>query len=409
MFLVQVGLLTALLAGCGSSPSRAPDAASSGTGGTGGAPAAGGTIGSGGTAEAGGVRGSGGGSGGAGGAGGTVGGGAGGLSGAGGTSTSTAPTPTEVCRKSIEVQCARLILWEGGTTLRKEIYLQDCLHRADYCPDYYFAPDSNRTVENVGACLDALATRSLSDVSLGIYPSCLLSGKRGDRAACMWSSQCQSGQCGGGFGECSTCSAQPGAGEQCPALGTCRTGAFCNRNTYLCADPGTVAYASEGEPCNLSASAIIGCRGDLRCVSKSSGGGAVCTAPPGIGEPCGGGAYPGTGFCGAGADCTGDTGGTCAAPGLCGQVTACDAASFCQSGGSSPVCAPRVAAGQPCYDSSTAVYVGCLPPATCNITTGLCAAPRGLGESCDDSHACGLSLLCSDATCQPQSSVKCPA
>lgn len=404
-------MLVTLSIGCSSS-GRARDAAldGPGVGGSGGAvggggAGTGGAVGSGGGLAAGGSMGTGGVSG----MGGSLVAGSGGSAGGGGTGTSITSTLTEICRKAIEVQCVQRTLMLGGSTLKREINLQDCMRRADACPDYYFAPDSSRTVENVSACLDALSTQSLTALGFGIYPSCLLSGKRPDGAPCVWNSQCQSGQCGGGLGQCSTCSAQPGASSKCPSTGMCRTGSFCYNATNLCIDSATVVYVAEGQPCGLGASPPVACQGELSCESSTSATGAVCTAPPGVGQSCGKRTYVGAGWCAAGTDCTSDTEGTCEAPGRCGQVTACDAASYCKTSNGVPACVPRVAAGQPCYDSGTKEYFGCLPPAVCNLTTRSCELPRGLGEACDDNHGCGPSLLCIGNECQPQSSVKCPA
>ena len=173
---VITAVSVAVAAGCSASNRGSADAGfdgplSSGAAGSGGRPGSGGspaTPGSPGSSVAQGV-------------GGALGGGRGGSSGSGGTGTSIPSTPTETCRKAIEVQCARGAFSEGNTTLEKEIILQDCSRVADNCPDYYFAPDSNRTVENVSACLDVLATRPLDDISLGIiFPSCLLRASRHD-------------------------------------------------------------------------------------------------------------------------------------------------------------------------------------------------------------------------------------
>lgn len=332
--------------------------------------------------------------------------GSGGSAGSGGLGTSIASTPTEICRKAIEVQCTRRALLMGGTTLKKEVNLQNCMRRADACPDYYFAQDSSRTVDNVGACLEALASQSLTALGFGIYPPCLLSGKRPDGAACAWNCQCQSGQCGGELGQCSTCSAQPGAGSACPSMGICRYGSFCLNSAYRCIDWATVVYAAEGQPCGVDASPPVACQGELSCAPSSSG--AICTVPLGVGKTCGKPTNIGAWRCVSGTDCTRDSEGICATPGTCGQAK-CDAASYCKTSSGAPTCVPRVAAGQPCYDPITKEYAGCLPPAICNLSTDNCEIPRALGEACDDSHACGLSLLCIDNTCQPQSSLKCPS
>ena len=169
-----------------------------------------------------------------------------------------------VARSEVEV-C--LVFNMGGTTLYKEGLLQECLRRAQYCPDYHFATDSNRTADNAKDCLDVLATRPLTDVHLNIFPACRPSGNRPDGAGCAYSSQCQSGQCGR-TGHCSTCLAQPGVGSKCPDTGVCRAGSYCNKATGLCADVLTVLHAAEGEPCNLSASPVVGCQGDLYCLSE---------------------------------------------------------------------------------------------------------------------------------------------
>ena len=312
-------------------------------------------------------------------------------------------SPTELCRASIKGQCERTAQCLGGTTLARELQLQSCMKYYYSCPDYYFGPDSNRTVADVAACLDTLAGRSCTDGQLGITPRCLLSGKRPDGAGCAYSSQCQ-----GGTGwpqertECGTCISQPGAGSNCPSSGLCRAGTFCSKGTQLCTPVDTVVYATEGQPCDLNGIPTTGCAGDLYCLLDPLSSKGICTARPSAGQTCV--TSPLGGLCAAGSDCTS---GVCAAPGTCGSGLTCDASSYCNASLGS--CSPMAAVGEACGDLSSSSLPPCLAPATCNSTTGKCAAPRASGEACDADHPCSGYLLCVSGTCRPLDATTCPA
>jgi hypothetical protein len=306
-------------------------------------------------------------------------------------------TEDEVCRAAIRVQCERVVACTGTV-------MDDCMRVASLCPDYYFNADSNRTVAGVAACLEPLAARTCTDITLDLYPSCFLRGKRPAGAGCAYASQCQ-GSCSGNATACATCAAGGVAVGGACADARCQSGSFCLDG--VCASGDTVVYAAEGQPCDLGATPVVGCRGDLRCITASSGTKAgLCTRAPRKGEPCG----LLEGICATGTICTATQGGTCVAPDECGAGTVCDASTYCNwqgDGGAS--CAPRAAVGQPCSPGNIGTAPPCLPPAVCLGPTYRCAVPLTAGESCDANSPCVFPLSCQSGTCRPLGSQSCPS
>jgi hypothetical protein len=152
---------------------------------------------------------------------------------------------------------------------------------------------------------------------------------------------------------------KPGAGgltngSSCTTTSECQTGSYCQGGT--CTDASAIAHASEGQPCNLQGTPVVGCVGDLICQEtsppKPPG---TCMAPPGAGQPCALAGFSGN-VCAAGNTCSTPTGGTC--------MTTVDA-------GTSPPLQP--------------------------------------GGACSTQNTCQTALLCKSGACEPLGSTSCPA
>jgi hypothetical protein len=311
-----------------------------------------------------------------------------------------AMTPTEICRAAVKAQAERVSVCEGYP-------LDERLRVANLCPDYFFNADSNRTVANVAACLGTLAAQTCTDIVLNFVPSCLSPGKRSAGAGCAYSSQCGSGMCGGTGEECSTCRAGGiPVGSPCRG-GDCESGSFCHGGTRTCIEASTIVYATEGQACDLAATPVVGCVGDLLCLSGASvSTSGTCRPLPGAGQPC---AVNNIGslVCAAGTTCTnfGISGTDTCTLAICGSGPPCNDASYCAPGDGGFACVPLPTLGQPC----NAVSAPCLSPAVCVGSTGRCAIPRASGEICDEDNPCADLLSCVAGTCQPLGSANCPA
>ena len=390
-------VITAVGAGCGGGSGN-----KTGTGGT--TSAAGGS-----SFSTGGQGGGDGGSGGTGGSGNggthTTGGAAGGATGGtyatGGTGGDLSMDPTEVCRAAIQAQAERMTACLGQDTV--DSYMRS----AQACPEYVFNPDSNRTVQDVADCLPALLARTCTDVAAAVMPACYANGKRDSGAGCAFASQCKNGVCNGGGQSCGVCYAggKP-AGSACQFWYECAVGLHCTYSGH-CADNGSPVYAAEGQPCDLDATPIAGCVGDLYCNRSGTDRAGTCIAPPGAGEACAGnGMANGMGsstICAAGTACVQ---GTCQLPGGCGAGLQCDSASYCASTGSGLACAPRASVGQGC-SGGTSGYP-CVAPAIC-LDYVKCGIPRVAGEACDADNPCDRYLICMGGPCQKMVAATCPA
>lgn len=303
--------------------------------------------------------------------------------GAGGSSVLDA---TEVCREALVAQIQRL----GDCHGQDQDQLRYHLSAANACPDYAFNPDSSRTVEAVAACLPDLRALTCTDITTGLVPPCLTGvGKRDAGASCAFNSQCKSGLCRDAGSGCKKCEPrEKREGETCQNWIDCAPGLHCNG---VCLADGTPTYAAEGKPCDLNASPIAGCVGDLYCDVKSGAKVGTCTAPPGSGQPCGGGR-----FCAPGISCVQ---GTCRAPGECADGLKCDSSSYCTA---NLTCAPRPKLGSECQMSTP-----CLAPGYC-LNNAKCVVPRLVGEACDDANPCDRFLLCQKGTCQKINASTCP-
>jgi len=315
------------------------------------------------------------------------------------TDDAVAMTPTEVCRAAIRAQAERAAACLGYS-------MEAILSVANLCPDYYFNADSTRTVATVAACLGPLAAISCTDFALKLFPGCLGSGQRSAGSGCVYSSQCLTGICGGNGTRCSTCRNVIPVGSTC-AGGTCQDGSFCHATTGICTDASTVVYATQGQPCDLSATPVVGCAGDLLCFSGSNvGTSGTCQPLPGAGQPCAVSSSTSS-LCAAGTICTnlGVSGTDTCTLTTCGSGPQCDDASYCAPSDGGIACVPHPTVGQPCDD----LYATCLFPAACVKSTGRCAIPRAWGETCDGDNPCADLLSCVAGVCQPTESVDCPA
>jgi hypothetical protein len=346
-------------------------------------------------------------------------GGAGGGSGPGGTDAgspvdSSSPgdatdgaaslSPDEACRAAIEVQCRRLVTCRTGGDP------DSCIaeSRGYACPDYYFNADTERTVANITACLADLANLPCTDVILGARAACFAAGKRAAGEGCAYASQCRSGSCVSGLTECGTCVVVAGSGQACGTLetGACPPGEFCHRTTKLCTPNGSIVHAAEGQPCDLSASPVVGCMGDLLCDTPSGATttAGTCRPAPSAGQPCarqGGIASP---ICAPSAICSGTT---CVASSPCGTAI-CAADSYCLKADGGMTCVRRIAEGQPCDDPVATGVEPCQGGTRCDRTILICARLRYNGDSCDATHPCGGFLRCVDGRCQGIGSASCP-
>jgi len=338
---------------------------------------------------------------------GNVGGGRGGTGGGSGTATGggaghssqgdagsgqSGMTQTEACQAAVTAQCERSAFCLGNQAM-----LPDCLRITKACPDYYFSADSTRTIAEVAACLDTLATAPCTDVVANLYPSCLSRGKRSEGAACAFPSQCQSGVCSGGSA-CSTCRANVAPGQSC-STAACQEGSFCDRNTWTCLENSALTHATQGQPCSLSIKPLVGCGGDLFCLQGSAAGaGTTCMPAPGAGQPCGSGVPGGSTVCAKGTACNSQSN-TCALLGACGAGAPCGDASYCKADGQT--CAARASVGEACGDPISSSLAPCLAPAICS--SGRCSLMGGKGDTCDATHACDRFLSCVGGTCQPLS------
>jgi len=308
-------------------------------------------------------------------------------------------TPTELCKAAIRLLAARFAACTGGSA-------NDYLRFANLCPDYYFGEDSNRTLADVAACLASLSAQTCTDIALLMQPSCLATGKRPTGAACVYPSQCQSGLCALHRPQCYTCVEVSTVGGPCQG-GHCPYGSFCHPTTKVCTDGATIVYATQGQPCDLTATPVVGCAGALLCLngSRISNVG-VCSPAPGAGEPAAANS--------AGMGCICEAGATCADGGVsgtrtctlatCGAGPQCDDASYCAPHNGALACVPRPTVGQACDPLSAP----CLLPAVCLASTGKCAIPRGLKESCDADSPCADTLACVAGTCVPSPYSDCP-
>lgn len=220
---------------------------------------------------------------------------------------------------------------------------------------------------------------------------------RCDEGACTVATSCTrvgDDECGFGANcNVGTCRALITLGESCELL-SCEPGLICPTTTLRCTAP-----PAAGAACVPTVEPGTGCGPDLRCVAG------VCTARPGVGEPCGLG-------CDAALSCVSGTcvmdaalGERCdpssAAAPACADGTYCDSTRICRAtladgefcndvweceGGFcvEHVCTGLPTEGERCLDRL------CGPLLTCSVAD-VCIAGEGVGCS----RPCGIGLLCS--------------
>jgi hypothetical protein len=181
--------------------------------------------------------------------------------------------------------------------------------------------------------------------------------------------------------------------------------------TKLCTPASTIVYAGMGESCNLSASPVVGCAGDLHCIAPTAGTTAgICRPLLGNGESC-----AGTGaVCGASLECVNAT--TCQPipptppPLPCGDAGVCDDSAFCNGYGRDSTCVPRAAVGEICSPDGGSVTTECVSPAVCLGVPGICTVYGNLGDACDDTtQPCsGPYLVCVNGRCGVFETSFCP-
>jgi hypothetical protein len=346
---------------------------------------------------------------GSGGAGGTAGGAGGTAGGAGGadarSDAATATREEQACRNAIITQCERLKVCMGAT-------IADCArYAADRCPDYYFGPHTLRTAENVEACVPLLREASCTDYLMGIATQCLLGGRGAAGDPCSSPAECASSWCSSIFGSCGTCGKPLGLGEPCGSgSANCASGTLCRPGTRTCvATPLVVPHAAAGEPCTLTGDSLVGCEGDLACVSGK------CTPLPKQGEPCLSVSpmprcAPGF-FCGM-STADGGRANLCGNPAPCGTGT-CDRNSFCYESPTAGIrCQPYVGSGEACSQASDSDR-RCAAGFECVVKTafddagrvyeGTCVPQRNqvdVGGACDHTNAfCRDPLVCQEGRC----------
>jgi hypothetical protein len=259
---------------------------------------------------------------------------------------------TEVCVAALKARMERLAFCQENTL--------DYRSYAGTCPDFYFGPDSNRSVEEVAGCVADLAAQPCSDVQFGIAVPCLnRPGKLPLDADCTFSSQCESKVCGFGFGsfDCGSCMSGPApVGARCDSTIQCEPGATCDAKTRICVVMEGLTRAAEGEPCNLDFHPLIFCLGDRICQNRK------CVMPlAGI---------------------------------ACGAVR-CPQDKFCKDKATG-TCADRAGLGQPC-DTSYSDDPPCLTDLLC--FNGRCVERKAPGAPCDEND-CGEFRECVHGVCQ---------
>jgi hypothetical protein len=267
---------------------------------------------------------------------------------------------TEVCVAALKTYVERQAFCRGGHPI-------DYRPFAGACPEFLFGPDSNRTVDQMEACLSAWPC---FDVRQGIAPACFRPGKRPNGAGCIFSSQCQSGSCGSNGDTCSFCLGTPSIGSSCDNLGMCEPDAYCDRPRYKCESKAAVIYGAEGQACDETARPPIACTDDLECTSIARAP-SVCVKRGAATTP------------------------TPTPTPTCGDTT-CDLNSFCKN----ETCVEYAKLGQPCAYSNTQTET--LPVCALGLECldKKCIQRRVRGEPCDDANPCAQFHACVAGVCQ---------
>jgi hypothetical protein len=282
--------------------------------------------------------------------------------------------------------------------------LLEAAFAVDSCPDLYFAAGSTATVDGLVGCAQTWASFPCKDVVRGLEPQCAVRGTRPGGEPCAFGSQCESGMCPHGSGQCGTCIAPARPGEACDGAQVCDVGYLCDGTcvtpeaNYV---PDTVAT---GEACIQH----VDCAGSDTCFPGPDGG-SICVARIPLGGSCAG-AF---GFCEDDAFCYVSK---CRAYSslneACGLMPSSTVSIPCAPGlqcvqGEAPLsraCRPLPETTEPCAEGGRT----CPPGALC-LTRAPCASARCIdvalpGQPCGESILCHPGSQCQDGVCEPVAS-----
>jgi hypothetical protein len=305
--------------------------------------------------------------------------------------TTANDTPESVCRDALIAQCQRRVDCGMAASLT-------CFGFVNLCPEYYFSTGSNRTVQGVRACIDAIKQMTCTDIAVSALPDCLTGGMKAAGMGCLYGSQCASTFCDGSSRMCGKCTDVASAGMSCSGGADCAPGSFCGLQSKKCELNSSIVLGAEGAMCNHNASPVQGCQGNLYC--SASG---ICTKMPGEDQPCEGlGGVP----CANGGVCvrTSDGGGACRSPDKCNGMS-CGAGSYCKYNQTTPTCAPKAGEGQLCMMSGDTGEIPCVDGTMCtplgtSPSQGVCLKPgSALMVTCSDTMPCPYPLQCTNGKC----------
>lgn len=273
-----------------------------------------------------------------------------------------APPATELsaCIAYMKATCER------GAECRKESAdrLQSCIERTtNRCPEYFFAPGTNRTIEGMMACAAELRTQSCDDLRGEILLPCQQFGTLESGASCIEGPQCASGTCSeSGAGSCGTCAKVYAADEACEPLSAvdsivCPRNQVCDQKTMRCVPRKPLPEPTVGGPCG----GTNGCPEDSYC-GANAGEDYLCHPSPQIGESC-------------------------------RSYFGCRKGAYCDPYADGGTCLPEVAIGEACTPD-----VQCVPGGFCNGTT--CVARHVQNEACNTSDSCAEGLECVGSVCK---------
>lgn len=285
------------------------------------------------------------------------------------------PTYESVCAAFATAYCQRLDVCH--VPMHLSLGGPDCATGvAAACVERWSAEDTEMTVEQAVACVDALNIMQADCSKVVRYaagqlepPECSLPGQRADGSVCIGDEQCTGGLCQAGAqpapAGCGVCATVAPAGMSCQNGVGCQAGLRCAGG--LC-----IALGEIGDACGNNAH----CFADLRCNGDN------CVARVAEGETC----PNGSDVCVQSAVCDA---GVCAdwtkavEGGDCGQSfiakpTLCNAGLWC-NGEVIGQCAAQLAEGAPCNPANVVSGAACAYPAECS--GGMCVTPQS--ETCE--------------------------